>query len=349
MQGGRPPGRRSWALTISLPGRRGPARRRWLAAALVLLLPALALWAPRQWAGREPWPNRAGPPATAPLDYWVLEGPGREAARDLCGPPGWPDPRRYGPFTEEEAPWAADPPDGLRELQAAHQASPFIAGFRITFPEPLFDEAHNVGLAARKLAGHVVMPGETFSLNRAAGPYTAARGYRMGPAYMGNRLVPAEGGGVCKIASTLYNVVLHSGLEVVQRHPHSMPVPYVPPGRDATVAWPAKDFRFRNNRDVPVVIWSQSDGHSLYVALYGRVDPPQVEWEHQVLSRQEPWTIRQPNDRLAPGEERVVLEGYPGMTVRTWLTIRHPGREPERRDLGIDTYLPMPRLIEYGP
>lgn len=349
MQGGHPSARKTWALTIGLPGKHGPARRRWLAAALVLLLPALALWARWQWVGRQPWLGNDGPPPNAPFDYWAIGGPGREDDRDLCGRPGWPDPRRYAPVTGEEVPWAGDPPARLQELQETHQAAKFIAGFRTTLPEPLFDEAFNIELAARRLAGHVVLPQETFSVNQAVGPYTAARGFRMGPSYMGNRLVPAEGGGVCKISTVLYNVVVLSGLEVVERHPHSMLVPYVPPGRDATVAWAAKDFRFHNDQDVPVLIWSQWDGLSLYIALYGQVDPPAVEWEHQVLSRQEPWTIRQPNGRLAPGEERVVLEGYPGMTVRTWLTIQYPGREPERRDLGIDTYLPMPRVMEYGP
>lgn len=349
LHGGRGSGRKPWTFTIGPPGKLGPTHRRWLAAVLVLLLPAVVLWAPWHGAARRPWPAHRDQAPAVDFDYWAVGSPGEGDPRDLCGRPGWPDPRWYAPVTAEEVPWAADPPARLLELQETHQAAKFIAGFRTTLPQPLFDEAHNIGLAAQKLAGHVVAPQQVFSVNDAVGPYTAARGFRMGPSYMGSRLVPTEGGGVCKISTALYNAVVLSGLEVVERHPHSMLVPYVPPGRDATVSWAAKDFRFRNNQDVPVVIWSQLDGLSLFVALYGQVDPPEVEWEHQVLSRQETWTIRQPNGRLPSGEEQVVLEGYPGMTVRTWLTIKYPDEDPVRRDLGIDTYLPMPRVIEYGP
>lgn len=273
------------------------------------------------------------------------------ALPDQCDPPGWPDASLYGLFTEQEAPWAGSPAarERLDPLRRAAGAAHWLAGFRVTIPEPLFAETANVRRAAELLAGTVVEPGAVFSLNAAAGPYTRARGYGLGPTYVGGRLVPGEGGGVCKIATALYNVVIHGGLTVVERHAHSMIVPYVAPGRDAAVAYGAKDLRFRNDTAAPVVIWSEVRDLTLFVALYGGHEPPQVTWHHEVLARQEPWTLRPFNPELGPGQERVVHEGFPGFTVRTWLTVTHPGRAPEHRDLGIDTYQPLPRVVEHGP
>ena len=37
-----------------------------------------------------------------------------------------------------------------------------------------------------------------------------------------------------------YNVAVLSNLKIIERHNHSMPVPYVPYGQDATVAYGSK-------------------------------------------------------------------------------------------------------------
>lgn len=170
-----------------------------------------------------------------------------------------------------------------------------------------------------------------------------------GPSYVGNRIVPSVGGGVCKISSTLYNVAVFANLPVRERHPHSMLVPYMPPGRDATVSYGVYDFRFQNTTGRPIVIWADTRGDDLYIAFYGGVPPPRVRWEQEILSRQPTWEVRRPNPELAPGTEKVVVQGAPGVTVRTWVVVDGPDGRSRRRDLGVDTYRPMPRVIEYGP
>lgn len=295
---------------------------------------------PHHGAAGLPAPPGAGSPVTVPPPPRIP---------DQCDPPGWPDPSLYGVFTEEEAPWAGRSRPELDQARQAAGASRWLAGFRVTAPEPLFEERENLRRGAELLAGTVVEAGTTFSMNAAIGPYTKARGYRLGPSYLGGRLVPSEGGGVCKVSTALYNAVIHSGLTVVERHPHSMIVPYVAPGRDAAVSYGGKDFRFRNDAGAPVVVWAELRDLTLFVGLYGSHEPPAVTWHHQVLARQEPWTLRPYNPDLGPGQERVVHEGFPGLTVRTWLTIEYPGKEPEQRDLGIDAYQPLPRIVERGP
>lgn len=278
---------------------------------------------------------------------WLLGN--QAAAQGLCGVPGPSEGARWGRVHEQDLPWFAAPPPELVALREQLGADRLLSAFRVSFPAPLFEETHNVAAAAGYLAGTVLESGRPVSVNALLGPYTADRGYRDGPSYVGGRLVPSPGGGVCKVSSALYNAALLADLTIVERHPHSMPVPYVPPGRDAALAWGAKDLRLRVEGDAPVLVWATVEADTVYVALYGRYDPPRVEWHHQELGRTPFPTIRRPNRALPPGQERVVVPGADGVTVRTAITVSYPGQAPRRHELGIDAYRPLPRIIEYGP
>ncbi len=235
------------------------------------------------------------------------------------------------------------------EICAQQGAFVRMGAFQTTLPDPLRGEEENVAHAANLLAGNVVAPGEVFSMNARLGPYTKQRGYKDGPIYMGTRVATAAGGGVCKIASTLFNVVVLADLQVVQRHPHGMLVPYVPPGQDATVAYGVKDFKFKNNTGRPVVIWSETLGNTLYMAIYGSRVPPKVTWQHTILKRQKTWTIRRYNPNLQPGEKRVVIPGDDGLAVRSTLIKEYSNGEIVTQELGTWWYNPLPRVIELGP
>ena len=224
-----------------------------------------------------------------------------------------------------------------------------VAAFRTTLPDPLPGEEANVALAADRLAGRTLGPGAAFSLNRTIGPYRKDRGYRDGPAYYGTRVRQTTGGGVCKIASTLYNVAILAGLEVLERHAHGMPVPYVPAGQDATVSEGAKDFRFRNNTAGPLLLWADTRDNTLYIAVYGNTPPPRVTWRHQVLKRWPYPTIYRANPGIKPGTVKVALPGAEGLVVRSELLIEAADGRTERRNLGTDVYQPLPRVIERNP
>jgi len=131
------------------------------------------------------------------------------------------------------------------------------------------ERAFNVALAASMLNNTLVYPGEVFSFNERVGPFTASRGFRPAPVIVQDQLQLGPGGGVCQVASTLYNACLLSGLTIVERHAHSRPVRYVPPGRDATVADGSKDFKFRNDYPFPVIIKAGSVGRRLSIWFLG--------------------------------------------------------------------------------
>lgn len=251
-------------------------------------------------------------------------------------------------LNESDLPWSTDKPQQLIQLQEKLGAKRLISAFGIAVSDPMYEEEVNIAIAASYLAGTVVQPGETASLNSIIGPFTAERGYAKGPTYMGTDIIGTLAGGVCKIASCLYNVVIAGDLQVVERHPHSMMVTYVPPGRDATVAWGAKDFRFRNNKSTPILLWAEFVEGRLYVALYGQFQPPKVEWQLKELQRQPTWTIRRANPQLPKGTTRLI-KGFDAITVRTFITIKYPGQPVEQRDLGVDFYRALPHILEYAP
>jgi len=122
---------------------------------------------------------------------------------------------------------------------------------------------HNALVALGVVNNYIVQPGEVFSLNEATGLRDVSKGYIMAYAFSGNKVIPAMGGGVCRVSSLLYQAALDCGLQIVERHPHSMPVKYAPDGRDATVWYGVLDFKFRNNFGYPIMI--KTEGSSTLI------------------------------------------------------------------------------------
>ena len=112
----------------------------------------------------------------------------------------------------------------------------------------------NLILAANKINGTVLMPGEVFSYNKVVGARTIAAGYKEAPIYVSGRVEDGLGGGICQITTTLYNAALFANLDIVERSNHQFVPSYANASRDATVVYGAIDFKFKNNRDYPIKI-----------------------------------------------------------------------------------------------
>jgi vancomycin resistance protein YoaR len=126
----------------------------------------------------------------------------------------------------------------------------------------------NIQLAANAINNYVVFPGETFSFNKVVGKRTKTRGYLRAKVIVRGEFAEDIGGGICQVSSTLFNAVDNAGLEVTERFSHSRAVPYIPPGRDATVSWYGPDFAFKNKYNQPVLIQAKTLGHLLIIKLY---------------------------------------------------------------------------------
>lgn len=244
----------------------------------------------------------------------------------------------------ETLPWNNNP-NFIKAVK--DNATPILMGnFKATLHDPIGGEIFNISHAADLLAGQVIKPEQVFSQNTSIGPYTKERGFKSGPMYVGNSVTTAYGGGVCKIATLLFNVVILSDLEIIQRFTHSMTVPYVPAGQDATVYYGAKDFVFKNNTDGNVLIWAQMVDKTLYMAMYGTKRPPTVTWHHEILRRTPSWNIYRTNNKLKQGTQNTITEGHEGIVVRSSISTIYEGGTKKTTNFGIKYYAPCPSLIE---
>lgn len=126
----------------------------------------------------------------------------------------------------------------------------------------------NLQLAAKNIDNTIVMPGETFSTEKAIGPTTLENGFVEANTYVGGEVVPGVGGGVCQVSSTLYNAMLKAGIIPIERLNHMMPVSYVPIGLDATLADNLIDLKFVNEFDYPIVINSYAGNGTLTIEFW---------------------------------------------------------------------------------
>ncbi|HCT90322.1 MAG TPA: hypothetical protein DF613_02895 [Lachnospiraceae bacterium] len=143
----------------------------------------------------------------------------------------------------------------------------------------------NVGLATDKCDGRILVSGEEFSFNQTVGEQTAERGFEIAAGVLNGKVVPAYGGGICQVSSTLYLAALYANLEIVERGNHDLVSSYVPAGLDAAVAWGDLDFRFVNNREYPLRINAWYEGDYLTVEIWGtKTDDTYVELETETVS-----------------------------------------------------------------
>ena len=241
-------------------------------------------------------------------------------------------------------PWRND--KDFLEAKYKYNTPILMAAYCSVLKNPLPGEEYNVSLAAKNINGKIIKRDKIFSQNSTIGPYNEENGYREGATYVNGQIVMDTGGGVCKIATTLYNLVALTNLEVVERYHHSMPINYVPYGQDATVAYGIKDFRFKNTSDNNILIWSKLIGNRLYMAFYGSEHPPEITWNHEITNIVKPSIKYVKNENLNKGEMITIIQGLDGATVKSELLIKYKDGTRDVRYMGISQYIPLPKLIE---
>lgn len=128
-----------------------------------------------------------------------------------------------------------------------------VGEFSTYFPHADYRNV-NIGTAAERIDNTLLLPGEVFSLNGIVGERTEANGFTAGTIISGGRLQEELGGGVSQVATTTFHAAFQAGLEDVEHWPHSIYFDRYPIGQEATVAWGAKDMRFKNDTPNGVVV-----------------------------------------------------------------------------------------------
>ena len=130
----------------------------------------------------------------------------------------------------------------------------------------------NIKLAMQKINLYILEPGQQFSYNAVVGARTEAAGFKEATAYSGATVTKEVGGGICQVSSTLYEAALLAGLQIDERHPHSMTVAYTEAGKDATVSESGnQDLKFTNNTEHTIYIYAAVDHDEAAGKDYARI------------------------------------------------------------------------------
>lgn len=233
------------------------------------------------------------------------------------------------------------------------------------------ERLHNVELAASLLDGVVVLPGEVFSFNQELGPATLEAGFLTGYGIYSTgqgqvSTVPTVAGGICQVATTLFQAVFWSGYSIEERHAHYYWIPRYgqPPrglqGLDATVDQQLDaegkrvigglDFKFRNNGGDPLLIQARTDGATLYFDLYGvkptwevKVEGPQIT--DVVKANTE--TVQQEDPTMPQGQTLMVEHAEDGFTAAIVRTVLVDGQVAGKQEF-VAKYEPSRNVVLVG-
>lgn len=216
-----------------------------------------------------------------------------------------------------------------------------VLGTYTTYYNPAsVERSQNVENGIRKINGQLLYPGDELSVYALVAPYTIENGYAVAKAYQNGKHVDSIGGGMCQVASTLYNAVIRAELEITERFAHSMTVGYVQPSEDATMAEGYKDLKFVNNTDAPVYIESYAVSGTARFTVYGQEtrDPNRkVSFESETLETTEPG-----NPSFTAVNEPIGLTlvqgAHPGIKAQLWKVVTVNGQEVSREVFNKSTY-----------
>ena len=211
-----------------------------------------------------------------------------------------------------------------------------------------YEEYRNINQsrAAELINGTVLKPGETFSFNDTVGERTRANGFVVGFIISNGVFAEELGGGVSQVVTTTYNAAFFAGLEDVEHTPHSFYIDRYPLGREATVAWPTVDLKFRNDTPYGVLIraWvvpgDTSRQGEMHVQMYS------TKYWDITAGVSEPYNFTAPKTRYDPKKTCVENDGYRGFDVDVYRYFRRPGSDAlVKTETDHVTYTPSDTVI----
>jgi vancomycin resistance protein YoaR len=206
--------------------------------------------------------------------------------------------------------------------------------------------SYNLRLAASKLDGTVLLPGEVFDFNDVVGPRDEANGYKVATVIAEGELVDGIGGGTCQISGTLHGAAFFAGLSIVERYPHTRPSSYIKMGLDATVVYPTINFRLKNPFSFPVVLHETVKNGVVRAEILGPKRTRTVTLIRHIDSAIPYEEVERPDKALPSGMRRLGQRGVAGFKLRRYRIVRegvHAVRE--RWD---DTYPPTSQIVRVG-
>jgi vancomycin resistance protein YoaR len=207
----------------------------------------------------------------------------------------------------------------------------------------------NIHLAADLLNKSLIEPGGTWSFNGTAGECNAERGFQEATSIVGGEYVDEIGGGICQVATTVFNAAFDSGLPIAERVNHGFYLAAYPAGRDATVSWSWPDLKFDNDTGNWVLLTMSYTDNSVTCTLWGTKPSYRAETTDTGFTNYTDFeTERVDNPELDKGKERVKQEGARGRTIVVTRYVYNSTGELIRKADFKSVYAPVTEIIEVG-
>jgi vancomycin resistance protein YoaR len=206
--------------------------------------------------------------------------------------------------------------------------------------------AYNLRIAATKLDGTVLLPGEIFDFNEVVGPRDEAQGYKVAPVIAEGELVDGIGGGTCQISGTLHGAAFFSGLDIVERSPHTRPSSYIKMGLDAAVVYPTLNLRFRNPFDTPVVLHQAVKNGIVRAEILGKKRTLTVTYTRKIDAAVAYEQVERPDKNLPEGTRLLGQRGVPGFRLHRYRILREGSHAVRQR--WNEVYPPTTQIVRVG-
>lgn len=234
----------------------------------------------------------------------------------------------------------------LADLRVDAVLSSFETRYALT--EEVADRTHNLHVAAERIDGTVLLPGEVFDYNAVVGPRTHANGFRNATVIAGGELAEDVGGGACQISGTLHAAAVFAGLEIVERSPHSRPSSYIKLGLDAMVNFPTVNFRFRNDLPFPIYLHVTVNRGVVRAEVLGAERARMVTFVRRVDGFV-PYVEQVREDPSLPAGVRVLDQrGVAGFRITRFRVVRDPATNQAVRLRSRDVYPPTTQIWRVG-
>jgi vancomycin resistance protein YoaR len=224
-----------------------------------------------------------------------------------------------------------------------------VMGHHLTrFPITDRDRNFNLKLAASKLNGVVLRPGEEWSFNATVGERAEKEGYKVAHVITAGEMVDGLAGGTCQISTTLFGAAFFAGLDIVKTINHSRPSAYTPLGFDATVVWPNTDLKLKNPYEFPVVIHYRVAAGEALVEILGKPRPyDKIVFERHVLESTPFPTEERLDEEMPKDATSIDQAGFNGYKLERFRRFWKNGKQVKSNKWTLE-YKPVTEYVRRG-
>ena len=211
------------------------------------------------------------------------------------------------------------------------------------------DRQTNVRITTKYASNVILAPGEVYNFDEQVGPRTEERGYKMAPGIIAGGLEDQLGGGICQVATTLFNAAFFAGLDIVERKNHSLYIEHYPKGRDATVSAGSPNLRFKNDTKNYILVRGASDGINTTFVIYGTDEGRTVSYETgEFYGVEEMTTVTYPVSRLGTGTTEIKTSGQAGRKIKVVRIVKNAAGKVIHNDEFYSVWKMIPREVLVG-